>query len=330
MNKLNIKNVLLVIFTFIICCITTLSACIDFSSNILTIRSKVEKLRHEMSETIIEGFKEKNVSSVKELFCPKSRELPDIDEEIEATFTFLEGNIESYTISDSTSYEDYASDYGKVDDYEFGSDIFIHTDTGKRYEIYLDVKYITDDSVKGMTFYSLTDRDADYTKNHIRRAGYKWFSPYDDDFGLISANLIKAIANSDTEFIKNSLCSTISEKPATDSQIQALAITFDGTPLFTEREDGLYNFSDIETDFSCCILAYRTIKDDNGNTTKIWAHVITRPICTDTGKKYELDFVTFLQNDVAPKLKGISFLSLSEYDSNNDKISVGDWIDYNN
>ncbi|MDE7401335.1 MAG: DUF5104 domain-containing protein [Clostridia bacterium] len=325
MKRLKVRHIFIAFLAALIFGIAAFSGCIDLSNSIMAVRSRADKLRKEMSERIIAGFKESDVSAVKEQFCTKSQEIPDISEQIAYSFTFMDGNIESYKISDSIGYEGYGSEYGKVDDYEFGSDIFITTDTGKQYDIYLKIKYITDESIKGLSFYTISEPGY----NNYCHAGFNWDSPYDAECGKTSAELIKSIADGDAETIKSLMCPAVSERAETDGQIQAVIEAFEGKPLFTERDDGLYDFSYNENDFSSHTNC-KTITDGDGTPVEIWAKVYARPICTDAGEKYELEFVVFLQNDADPQLKGISFISLSDYyaTSNNTNVSVGEWISF--
>lgn len=308
-------------------CITAVSGCLFLSSDgIGAVRSRAEKLRCEMSETLMVAFKNKDVAAVKNLFCPKSQEIGDIDGQIEKTFSFMEGDIQSYEISKSTGYESVSKDYGKITQYTFGNSIFINTDAGRKYTLYLNVHFIELDSViEGMTYYNLSENDRDYEDIKRCSAGFGWSSPFDAELGIISADLIKAVAGKDADAVKSLMCEKALRDARLDGEIAAVFEFFDGTPLFEERADGLYSASENENDFSCRALGYEILKDGQANVTSVWCSVITQDIFTDSGRSYNLDFSVYLQNDEAPALKGISGFAFEDFESDTEK-QVGGWV----
>ncbi len=308
-------------------CITAVSGCLFLSSDgIGAVRSRAEKLRYEMSETIMDAFKNKDVAAVKNLFCPKSQEIGDIDGQIEKTFSFMEGDIQSYEISKSTGYESVSKDYGKITQYTFGNSIFINTDAGRKYELYLNVHFKElDNVIEGMTFYTLSEHDREYEDMKRCRAGFGWSSPFDAELGIISADLIKAVAGKDASAVKSLMCFEALQNERLDEEIGAVFEFFDGTPLFSERVDGLYNSDDNENDFNCRVLGYEIKRDGDGNATEVWCSVITQNILTDSGRSYNLDFSVYLQNDEAPALKGISGFEFEDFESDAEK-QVGGWV----
>jgi len=294
-------------------------------NDIASVRERVEKLRYEMSDTIIYGFKNREVNAIKELYCLKTQELPDIDEQIETTFEFMDGEILSYKVSLSTSYEGYGNNYGTVTDYDFGSDIFIVTETGREYDLFFHVNYISDDEIKGMTTYSVCEDDREYDDYKICRAGYGWSSPYDAECGILSAELIKALGGGEVNAVKELMCAQTLGNPSIDANIQAAFEFFDGNPVFTEREDGLYGYSKSDQDFSCRVLGYERAKSDNGEVEEIWVNILTQTVRTDTGKEYDFDIVAYLRNDKNARYKGISCFTVKDSKTDDD-IFVGEWI----
>ncbi len=325
------KRVLTYIFAILLCVLSIfgLFGCSlrDVPNAISSVRARADKLRHEMSETMITAFKTKDVTAVKDLFCPKSQQLDGIDSQIEATFDFMEGDISSYKISSSIGYEGCSTDYGKVTEYEFNSDTFITTDLGRQYKLSIDVIYIGEDSsIEGLTSYYIREFDRGDDDYKICRAGYGWTSPYDAECGVLSAQLITAIASKDANELKSLFCAKALESETMDAEIQSVFDMFEGEPIFNERADGLYNYTDAEDDFSCRVLGYDITKDKSGTPIAVWVHVLTRPVCTDAGEKYRLDFVAYLCSDKKPEIEGVSYLSLEDLDNDDNKVDVGEWI----
>ncbi len=305
-----------------------LSSCNLFrGDDIAAVRARAEKLRQSLSRDIVQSIEDGDVARLKSLFCPKSRQLPDIDAQIESTLSFINGNMKSYNVASSIGFEDYASEFGRVDQYSFGNDIYISTDASKSYRLYFNVHYIfDDDSVKGMTFYSISEWDNDESDVDEKRcAGYPWSSPYDAECGLLTASILKALASKNAQSVKALLCDEILLSPSIDGEIQKLFDFVDGAPSFTERADGLYNLCQDDDALNCRALAFENVKDANGRTVAVWIHALAQPVCTDSGQKYELDFVAYISNENSPAKQGVSCLSLENRDTG-EKTSVGDWI----
>lgn len=52
----------------------------------------------EMRNSIMDGFTKRNAGTLKELFCDKTKNTHNLDEEIQAAFEFIKGNIVSYDL----------------------------------------------------------------------------------------------------------------------------------------------------------------------------------------------------------------------------------------
>lgn len=322
------KIVKILISASVVLCATIIfafSGCALFNSDgIIAVRERAEVLRSEMSESLAEAFKNEDVLAVKALFCPKSQELKNIDEQIESTFDFIEGQFGSYTIGDSAGYEEYSSESGEVVQYSFGGDVYITTDTGRRYNLYFTVHYIEQDSsIEGITAYRISESDMDYEDGNFCKAGYDWSSPYDGECGIISAKLITAVAQKDAESVKNLLCAKTLENAEIDDEIQAVFEFFQGQPLFTEREDGLYDGL-AENELTCRVI-YDTDRNKDGAVEAVWVSVTVLNVFTDAGKEYSLGFAAYLQCDNNPQNKGISLFSFEDFNFGRQK-QVGEWI----
>ena len=314
---MKIRKKIALVTVAVLCCLTVINFCgcfiSDFHDGIFAVRKRVEKLRYEMSETIIDAFKNRDKQQIKELFCTKTQQLSATDSQIEEGFDFIDGEIVSHKINGDTSYEGYGIDFGKVTDYSFDSDTRIVTDAGKTYELYISVFYIVDDaSIKGMTAYVISELDEDFLSKNKCRVGYHWSSPYDAECGIITAELAKALGNSDLEGVKSLMCNQVTAKTEIDSEIEKAFEFFDGLPVFTERDDGLYGYSTAEEDFFCRVLGYEKTISENGKETGVWVSVISQPVCTDTGKKYSFDFSAYLTHEINPEYKGIAYFEISD------------------
>ena len=317
------KNISRKIIAFAVCVAMafSLSGCFLFGdgTDISSVRERVEVLRSEVSDTLIAAFRNRDTAAAKALFCRKTQELNDIDEQIEKGFDFLGDEIAAYHISVSTSYEGYSNDYGTIAEYDFGSTIFMTTATGKKYELYFQINYITADKpIEGMTFFNIRESSSDYENYKKQMVGYPWSSQYDPECGIIAAELVKTLAAKDDEALKGMMYEAVPNSPTLESEIQAVFALFDGRPLFTERADGLYDYSDNEKDFSCRVLGSK-----NGGSDRLWVHVLAQIVHTDTDRKYSLDYTAYLSTETR-ELIGIAYLSLRDFDSD-EEAKLGVW-----
>lgn len=292
-------------------------------NNISSVRERVNKRRYEMSETFISAYKEKNAEPIKALMCPMSQELSDLDGQIINSFSFMEGNIKSYKISGDIGGEGYSNHYGTVTEYDYYNDIYITTDTGRQYRLWFHDRYITDERIKGVTQYGIAENDREEIQRIHVSCG--WTSPYDRECGVLSAQIIKALASEDSDTLKTLLCQRAANTENIDQKIQAAFNLFNGNPLFTEREDGIYRtYGEEDKGFDCRVLGYDSEKDDDGNEVGIWVFVFINVIYTDTGNRYSLDFAAYLSNENTD-IKGVSSVQLEDLD-NETSVVFGEWI----
>lgn len=302
--------------------IFTFSGCwiFDGSDSISEVRERVETLRREMADKIIEGFKNNDADAVVALLCPKTQELPDIKEQVTTTLTFMDGNVSEYNVSRSTGYEGYSNAGVKVTEYAFGSSVYVTTDADRQYEVYMSFNYIASaDSIEGLTSYSIIERDREYEQSKRCCAGYNWSSPCDGEIGILAADLIKAVGRGDAAELKSLLCPQIRRISDIDAQIAKVFEFFDGAPTFTERADGLYNYLSGDDD-----LKINTIGVD-GDEDTAWTSTIASPVCTDSGKEYTLHFVAYLKNSDSDK-QGVSWFSLENFLNGDEEVQLGEWI----
>ena len=301
------------------------SACdFFFSSNdIFSVRERAEERRLELTENLVAAFKDRDVVAAKALFCEKSQNLPDLEAQIEATFAFPEGEIQTVTPNRELGGESYANEYGTVVAYSFYGDARMTTDAGRKYRLTFHVYEIVEgEEIQGMTSYTISEDDRDYENTQRCRAGYNWSSPYDSECGVLSANLILAVQNGDAEGVKALLCAHTLEKPELEEELSAAFAFFQGKSTFTVREDGLYDSYD-ENEISCQVLGYGTDKGE-GEPHGVWVNVLAWVIKTDAGRQYRLDFTAFLYCDEGSEWDGITYFSIEDMDSK-ERITVGEW-----
>lgn len=318
------KSILKRVVVFSIVIIVALSGlfggCFLLSDNdILAVRERADKLHRETATAFGKAFIERDEAAVKGMFCQKTQELSDLQEEIENTFSYLDGNVASYRIGER-GYEGYGSEFDVVDEYEFEGNMFMTTDKGTQYNLSFHIKYITEDSIKGLNRYSLSEL---YKDGHCS-AGYNWSTPYDGDCGKLCAKLIKHLANGEQSEIESLICGQIKQNAETRQSIAQAITAFEGNPLFIERADGLYNKSTAETDIYIHI--WDIIKKNaDGEIESVWLNLSVQSIKTAADKNYDLEITLFLKNASAPQREGISFFKLTD-NSEKSSVSVGEWL----
>jgi hypothetical protein len=139
--------------------------------------------------------------------------------------------------------------------------------------------------------------------------------------GNLSAKLIKALSEKDTNFLLNSFTAEETAEPEFEQNIENCVSFFNGNPLFTERDDGLY--SDGEHDFW-----YRTsyeLQPNKSAPEKIYTIVLVFNIETDTGETYNLCFGAYF-NYSDRQFESFDFLVL--INSVTDERAVANYLDY--
>jgi hypothetical protein len=291
------KNIVTYICIFLITCLSFLSACFDSGDGILSVRSKAKEYFKTQSNALIQAVCNRDTATIKGLFCPMSQQLADIDKQIEDCLAFIDGNIVSYNIKDNfKDSEGYTNHYGTVTQYySYGEIDKIVTDTGKTYEITYHAYIVEDDSIKGMTWLNLYEAfpagyDYSYTIDRVyNRVGRMWSSPYDIECGILSAKVINAISEKDTDFLLNNFNEKESSDPEFKQNIENYVAFFNGNPLFTERDDGLYGNDEHDFWFK---VSY-DLQPNDSNPEKIYTIISVYNIETDTGDIYELYYGAF-------------------------------------
>lgn len=87
------KCALSVILICAVCC--SLSSCNYIHKKLAPYAGTAEKMRN----SVMDGFTNQNIEVLKDLFCDEIKNTHDLDEEIQAAFEFIQGNIVSYDLS---------------------------------------------------------------------------------------------------------------------------------------------------------------------------------------------------------------------------------------
>lgn len=232
------------------------------------------------------------------------------------------GKIQSYKISIDILGEGYSTNYGTITAYDYHNDIYITTDTGRKYRFWFKHKYITDERIKGVTQYGITEIDKEENKRIY--VSCDWSSPYDRECGVLSAQIIKALASKDSNTLKTLLRQRAANNENIDQKIQDAFNLFKGNPLFTEREDGIYRTYGEEGKEFYCRAGYSSEKDDDGNEVGIWVSVLVNLVYTDTGNRYSLNFAAYLTNNNSD-IKCVSSVQLEDFD-NEVSVIFGEWV----
>ena len=134
--RIRMKSAILLILSAM--AVVTLSSCSflwpqDQSSEKRSISTKKEQKK--IATSILKAFDEQDNEALKDLFCERSKALPDLDEQIQAAMDFYEGKMISCDDITGTS-EEQSWELGVVTRVSTGGHIrYIETDTEKRYTI---------------------------------------------------------------------------------------------------------------------------------------------------------------------------------------------------
>lgn len=133
-----------------------LSSCKAIEKKLAPYAGTAEKMRN----SVMDGFTNKNTELLKELFCDKVKDTHDLDEEIQATFEFIKGNIISYDLSMYGPSGEEVRD-GKVvlKDRSINVDKVI-TDLDNEYKIAFNYYLVNEEhkDMIGITFITITDK----------------------------------------------------------------------------------------------------------------------------------------------------------------------------
>lgn len=136
--------------------VISLSSCQAIEKKLFPYAGTAEKMR----DSVMDCFTDQNVEVLKDLFCDEIKNTHDLDEEIQAAFEFIQGNIVSYDLSMYGPSGEEVRD-GKVvlKDRSINVDKII-TDLDNEYKIAFNYYLVNEEhkDMVGITFITVTDK----------------------------------------------------------------------------------------------------------------------------------------------------------------------------
>jgi len=161
-----VKKVILLITAMVMILLSSCS-----SKNNTNIKNDYFNKTMKATETILTCLSENNAEGIKKLLCQRTKELPDIDEKIQAMLNYFDGKVVSYNEGKKSVKKTSGS---KDDDVwteisAFGHIPEIVTDTGKKYkELYIFYCAIDAKEPDLVGVYAIVIEGADGTKCSIK------------------------------------------------------------------------------------------------------------------------------------------------------------------
>lgn len=272
----------------------------------------------EISQNILDCFDNEDVQGLKELLCPKTQGMEDIDKQIREGFDFLDGKVVSFDENVSND-ESESVDHGTTEKLSHTLHIEdITTDTGGTYKLYVSINliYIEDEDREGITVITIVNKD----NNTTFQIGYTW-PDHHTEGRKISTEIVEALGEGDLEALKYTLCEETSEIPDIDEQIQAAFDFFEGEALIGEVEGGPYKY-DGNHDFKTTVSDDEVIKRYEPVSTSVYVYCTN--IETNADRVYELEFYAYLLCDEHEEYEGVSQITIC--DEHGNKVIIGDKI----
>ncbi|MCI7349354.1 MAG: DUF5104 domain-containing protein [Ruminococcus sp.] len=122
------------------------------------------------AELVLQYIQEKNTDAIYNMLCKKLQETPNIKEQIEQTFSFIEGDVISYETSYSSSIGEWSKD-GKAKMSLTRSCSPIETSSGKVYHLVLQYYDENDFEPELVGIYEIY-----MCENNQENTGTDWFS----------------------------------------------------------------------------------------------------------------------------------------------------------
>lgn len=113
------------------------------------------------AEIVLGYIQEKNTDAIYDLLCEKLQNTPNINEQIEQTFDFIDGEIISYEINNSSSNAQWGGGKSKINLYSSCKQIKTHLN--KEYQLiisYYDVNDFEPELV-GIDYIAIVEKDQD-------------------------------------------------------------------------------------------------------------------------------------------------------------------------
>ncbi len=270
---------------------------------------EADTMKQEMTDTIVGYLNNKDIESLKSLFCPKSQGLEDFDKQINAAIDLIDGSIISYDDKLMGS-EGKSTEYGRITelDRRWGVDEVI-TDSGKKYELYIDYQVIYENDIGKVGIQRLFVENEEGTEVQI---GYGWPEYYHEG-SAVARDVVTALGNDDIKTIENLINQETKQKFNIIEQIENATSFFEGQAYMGKVEgdgleyDGAYDYDTIVTDDEVVI-------NNEPIETSIKVHCTN--IMTNEDVIYEMELYSYLKNDNNKQLIRVSKIVLKDGDGN--------------
>jgi hypothetical protein len=271
----------------------------------------------ELSEIVVSCFSESKTDILKNMFCVKTQELSDIDEQILEGFNFFEGKVISFN-DKVLAYERSHIEYGKKTLLERGWAVKdIETDAGRTYKLYIRVYFIyqEDKSREGISQITITREDGKECE-----IGYIWPDHYQEGTNM-SRKIVGMFDAGDKAGLKSLFCAKSLETADINQQIQEAFDFYQGIAIAGKVDDPNIVY-DGKHDYHTSVRDDEVVINHEPIRTNIAAHISN--IETNAGRTYEMDFYAYILCADNEALKGISQIIIT--DDNGKKRIIGERI----
>ena len=252
----------------------------------ISVRKQADEEKNGISQKIVDCFNEKNREGITAILC-KKQGITDINEQIQAGFKFVKGNIVSYHHAFEDAGEGHSKENGEI--IKFDNTWIINditTDVGEIDKIRVHMFVLDPDkNCEGVCCFCITSKDgAEWV------IGY-WWTTYDYEGSTLSYNAIKAISHKNSDALKSLFCAEILENSTIENQMQSGFVFFEGEATFGEIKnkpgtfDGNYNFRGLVNDEEII---------ENHKPIRTYVSVFCENIETDIDKTYQLELYAYL------------------------------------
>lgn len=307
------------IYMILICFILIFLQGCDYLPSRLMDDPNEDKSKLELTQKVLDCFSEEDGTALKALFCAKTKGLEDLDEQIQTGFDLFKGKVVSFN-EDLLGAGGKSTEYGKIVKLDRSWPVEdIVTDSGDKYEIYINqnVIYEDDKNKEGVTDMTITSSDG--TKIQI---GYGWPS-YNDDGLQLSYKIVTAFSENDMDRLKSALSTKTQDIGDINEQIQNGFKFFEGKATMGKVRRGNKIYDDGNHDYHTTVHEDEIVKDNEPTRTSITAFIVN--IETDSGKIYSMEYYADLLNMDNKSLEGISQITISNEEGK--KLVIGEKID---
>lgn len=272
--------------------------------------------REETAGILIDNIKNRDAQALTELLCLKTRQMPDIERQIEEFFAFVEGEAVSYTDTES-GVESYAKEGIEVTELQWNWSVNgMKTDTGKTYRLDIQTNDIwrADEEKEGISRLIIVGEEG---KEAV--IGYDW-KEYHYEGSTAARKIIEAFSEANPDAVNDLLSEKTRRSEDTEKQICAAMDFFEGVYTEGKRQEYGKEFYDGRYAFHAEVREEEKIENHEPVSIRIDVHV--ENIITDAKKTYEMDFIGYLlTTDGEGELQGINSVVL--YGEDGDSVTIG-------